>query len=106
MGGATGLPPLTTTLPGPDDGDGAIAIEHLVLICVHSHARFVGEASLPAIRAKFGNPATCLVSIPCCANMHPEKDIGSKPQVEYDDECIFSAKRKVSIWNWPAGECT
>jgi hypothetical protein len=51
----------------------------------------------------FGNPPTCLVSLPCCHRFNPTKDIGRGPDEEFDDEAIFSACRRVLVWRWPRG---
>jgi len=78
-------------------------VEHLILICVHSHARFIGHASLKNIRSLYGDPYTTLVSLPCCPRFRHVRDIGRKPDVRYDDDCVFSACRSVEIWNFDAG---
>jgi DNA-directed RNA polymerase subunit RPC12/RpoP len=91
------LPALTTRT---EDGEPLVK---LVLLCVHSHARFIGDSCISAIRAKYGHVATTLVAIPCCATFHPEKDIGRRAEISYEDLCIFSDKRKVSVWNWGRG---
>lgn len=91
------LPNLTTRT---DDGE---TLVKLVLLCVHSHARFIGDSHISAIRAKYGHVATTLVAIPCCAGFHPDKDVGRLPDTSYEDMCIFSDKRKVNIWNWGRG---
>jgi len=78
----------------------------LVLLCVHSHHRFTGEASIDAVRGSFGYPPTCLVSIPCCPQFSPMKDVGRAPDVRYDDWAIFSHCRTVLIWKWAAGPDT
>ena len=75
----------------------------LVVVCVHSHARFVGASRVPVIRARYGDPPTCLVALPCCARVCPERDVGVKPSKVYHDDCVFSAKRRVELWNFPAG---
>lgn len=78
--------------------------DHIVLLCVHSHARFVGSASVSSIRALYGGdtvPMT-IVSLPCCAKFRHVGDIGRPPDVQYDDDCVFSACRTVEVWNFPA----
>ena len=92
------LPPLTTQL------ENGAPLTHLVLLCVHSHARFVGAAEMGALRARFGHVPTTLVAIPCCATFHPDKDLQCAPTASYEDLCIFSAKRLVSVWTWPQQE--
>lgn len=87
---------MASDLPARD-----LAYEHVVLLCVHSHARFVGASAMPLLQRKFGGAPTTLVALPCCNTFHPDKDVGSKPQVEYDDVCVFSAKRKIKVWNFP-----
>jgi hypothetical protein len=58
-----------------DDGCGAAAVatavrkkrcDHLLLLCVHSHARLVGRASVASMTARFGGVPASLVSLPCC----------------------------------------
>eukprot|EP01051_Picozoa_sp_SAG22_P012554 SAG22_NODE_1316_length_4765_cov_2.544792_2_plen_586_part_00 len=75
----------------------------LVLLCVHSHNQFVGDASVDAVRARLGYPPTTLVSLPCCHQFNPQKEIGRKPDHGFEDFAIFSACRAVNVWNWPAG---
>ena len=86
--------------------------QKLAIICVHSHARFVGPSAVPNIRARFGDLPTCVVAIPCCPRVCPERDVGVKPHTSYYDDCIFSEKRRVEIWNFDGpsrpkvcGEC-
>jgi len=81
--------------------------DHLVLLCVHSHARFVGEATVTKIRERYsaalvGNSLipTTLVSLPCCAKFRHVKDIGRPADIKYDDDCVFSLCRKVEVWNF------
>ena len=83
-------------LPASAGGGGSSDLlrpRHLVILCVHSHHRFIGPASLDAVRAAFGRPPTCLVALPCCARFRPDRDVGRRPDVVYDDACIFSACR-------------
>jgi hypothetical protein len=44
----------------------AIQPKHVVLLCVHTHARFLGISTITSIRARFKNVPTTLVSLPCC----------------------------------------
>lgn len=74
--------------------------DHLILLCVHSHARFVGAASIPDIRSVYGNPRTTLVSLPCCPGFRHVRDIKRPPDVSYEDDCVFSACRTVQVWNF------
>ena len=81
--------------------------DHIVLLCVHSHARFVGSASVANIRTLYGSggadgvvPMT-IVSLPCCAKFRHVGDIGRPPDVQYEDDCVFSACRTVEVWNFP-----
>ena len=78
-------------------------IEQLVILCVHAHNKFQGPASIAAVRAAFGNPATLLVSLPCCHQFNPINDIGRPPDETYEDQAIFSDCRTVNLWRWPAG---
>lgn len=78
------LPDLTTST---EDGK---ALVKLVLLCVHSHARFIGNSTISAIRARYGHVATTLVAIPCCASFHPDKDVGRRP----GECCLFP-------FSWP-----
>ncbi len=95
---------------------------HLVLVCVHSHARFIQEASIENIRALYSrgtshdvaeaivSPSetaeastttlipTTIVSLPCCPTFKHVRDIGQQPTLKYDDDCVFSACRSVEIW--------
>ena len=75
----------------------------LILVGVHAHNQFRGPADMGKLRERFGYPETVLVSLPCCQAYNPENDLGRKPDVTYEDLCIFSAKRKVNIWRFPAG---
>jgi hypothetical protein len=75
--------------------------QHLVVVCVHSHARLIEPyCSVASIRAHFGTPPTTLVSLPCCATFRHTRDIGRAPDIRYDDDCVFSAQRTVEIWNY------
>ena len=99
---------------------------HLVLVCVHSHARFIEEASIDNIRSLYSTiPSssssplsesagggvhknsnsnslipTTIVSLPCCPTFRHVRDIGQPPNFKYDDDCVFSACRSVEIWNF------
>lgn len=81
----------------------ALACQHLVLLCVHAHFRFAGAAAMHRVRAAFGFPPTTLVALPCCHQFHPAQDLGRAPDLEYDDDAVFSAKRKVLVWKWRQG---
>jgi hypothetical protein len=86
---------------------------HLVLVCVHSHARFVEEASIENIRSLYSSETsgggsdvgatvllpTTIVSLPCCPTFRHVRDIGEPPTLKYDDDCVFSACRSVEVWN-------
>ena len=89
--------------PGGGGGGGGGALSHLLLLCVHAHHRFRGPASLAAIRAAFGDPATTCVALPCCPTFNPTKDIGRQPDHVFDDRAIFSECRRLHIWRWAAG---
>ena len=78
--------------------------DHVVLLCVHSHARFVGPASISNIQARYHHVPMTIVSLPCCAKFRHVGDIGRPPDVQYDDDCVFSACRTVEVWNVPNGE--
>ena len=65
-------------------------VRHLILLCVHSHHRFCGPASIECVRQAFGNPPTTVVALPCCATFNPTKDIGRAPDETYEDLAIFS----------------
>lgn len=80
-----------------------LRVSQLVLLCVHSHARFVGPSALPSLLARYGRPATCLVTLPCCSGFRPERDIGRPADIRYDDECVFSDKRALEVWNFEEG---
>ncbi len=75
--------------------------ESLVLLCVHSHARLTGTASVENIMARYNNIPTTLVALPCCPKFRSSKDVGRSPDVQYEDDCVFSMKRKVEVWNFP-----
>lgn len=96
---------------------------HLVLVCVHSHARFIEEASIENIRSVYSSEmsgrsgdnatesrkrnvllATTIVSLPCCPTFRHVRDIGVPPTLKYDDDCVFSACRSVEVWNLPEKE--
>ena len=87
---------------------------HLVLICVHSHARFIDEASIENIRTLYSTSnststdktnqtvallPTTIVSLPCCPTFKHVRDIGEQPTLKYDDDCVFSACRTVEVWD-------
>ena len=74
--------------------------DHLILLCVHSHARLMGSASIPNIMGRYNNLPTTLISLPCCPRFRSEKDVGRAPDVRYEDDCVFSACRKVEVWNF------
>ena len=75
--------------------------DSLILLCVHSHAPLKGLASIENIMAKYNNIPTTLVSLPCCPKFRSQKDVGRRPVVEYEDDCVFSACRTVQLWNFP-----
>ena len=75
----------------------------LVVFCVHSHARLVGASTVPRMRARFGDPPTSVIALPCCARVRPERDIGAKPDRVYHDDCVFSEKRRVEMWHYDGG---
>merc|ERR1712166_608171 len=70
----------------------------VVVLLVHCHARLIEASSLTQIRARFGGAAASVVALPCCPNVRPERDIG-KPTLSYEDDCVFSACRRVQVWN-------
>lgn len=74
--------------------------DHLLLLCVHSHARLHNEESIDKIMARWGNVSTTLVSLPCCPTFRSQKDVGRPPDHVYEDDCVFSQCRKVEIWNF------
>ncbi|CAJ1936329.1 unnamed protein product [Cylindrotheca closterium] len=83
--------------PGEDDS----SYDHLVLLCVHSHARLMGPCSIQNIRNRYPSiPHTTLVSLPCCPKFRSHRDVGRPPDIFYDDDCVFPACRKVEIWNF------
>lgn len=73
---------------------------HLVILLVHSHARFIGPCRINLVRAKFGTPKTTLVSLPCCTRFRHAQDLHFQPTTQYDDDCVFSACRTVQIWKY------
>jgi hypothetical protein len=74
---------------------------HLVLLCVHSHARLIDTCSIPNILNRYPSiPKTTLVSLPCCPKFRSHRDVGRPPDIHYEDDCVFSACRKVEIWNF------
>ena len=89
----------------------SIKCDFLVLLCVHSHARLIGNCDVDKIRARYASstssnlktlPETILVSLPCCPKFRSQRDVGRPPDVEYEDDCVFSACRKVQVWNFPS----
>ena len=74
--------------------------DHLLLLCVHSHARLVGRASVASITARFGGVPASLVSLPCCPKFRSRRDVGRASDVSYEDDCVFSACRRVEVWNF------
>lgn len=80
--------------------NGNVKFKRLIMLCVHSHARFIGPATVRTIRHRYGNIPTTIVSLPCCPRFRHVRDIGRKPDLEYEDDCVFSACRKVQIWNF------
>ena len=80
------------------------SFRHLVLLCVHSHARFLKSCSIPNIRIMFGRIPTTLVSLPCCTRFRHVGDIGVEPDMKYEDDCVFSDCRNVEIWNFKGQE--
>ena len=78
-------------------------VKHLVLLGVHAHNRFRGAAEVEKVRAKFGHPATTVVSLPCCQQFNPTTDIGRQPEEDFEDLAIFSEKRRVLVWRWAVG---
>lgn len=74
--------------------------DHLVLLCVHSHARMIGTTSISKIMARYNNVKTTIVSLPCCPKFRPQKDFGRSPDVQYDDDCVFSDCRRVEVYNF------
>ena len=92
------LRPATSTMSSPSQ-----SYQHLVLLCVHSHARFVGSVTVTHIRSHYDNVATTICSLPCCPKFRHKGDIGREPDISFDDDCVFSAMRKVEIWNIEQG---
>jgi len=80
--------------------DKNFVVGHLIILCVHSHVRFQNTTRIETIMTRYGSPPTTLVSIPCCPRFRHVADIGRRPDHKYDDDCIFSACRTVSIWNF------
>ncbi|GFH59120.1 hypothetical protein CTEN210_15596 [Chaetoceros tenuissimus] len=76
------------------------AYDHLVLLCVHSHARMIGNTSISKIMARYNNVKTTFVSLPCCPKFRSQKDVGRLPDVQYDDDCVFSDCRRVEVYNF------
>jgi hypothetical protein len=93
-------PPSASPLPSS-------SYDVLVLLCVHSHARLTGTASIDNIRNRYHTiPVTTLVSLPCCPKFRSHRDVGRPPDIQYDDDCVFSACRKVEIWNFESPPST
>ena len=108
--------------PLEDIEEGDRHYDNLILLCVHSHARLIGKSSIPNIMARYNmrlsmgssSPqattttldapvsACTLVSLPCCPKFRSHGDVGRSPDISYEDDCVFSACRKVEIWNFPA----
>jgi hypothetical protein len=75
--------------------------DQLLLLCVHSHARFTGNANVANIHSMYGpNIPMTIISLPCCPKFRSARDIGRLPDIQYDDDCVFSACRRVEIWNF------
>mmetsp|Transcript_33959 Transcript_33959/g.100074 ORF Transcript_33959/g.100074 Transcript_33959/m.100074 type:complete len:768 (+) Transcript_33959:136-2439(+) len=91
--------PASSSSPSPSSP----SYKHLVLLCVHSHARFIGSVTVSRIRAHYGNIRTTICSLPCCPTFRHKGDVGREPDISYDDDCVFSAMRKVEIWNIEQG---
>jgi len=85
-------------IAGGDNG-----VQHLMVLCVHSHNRFLGSASLDHIRSCLDYPPTTLVSLPCCHLSNPQGDLGRFADVSFEDLAIFSMCRTVNIWVWGKG---
>ena len=83
----------------------AFKYDALILLCVHSHARLIGNASVPSIMARYNNIPTTLVSLPCCPKFRSQKDVGRVPDIHYEDDCVFSACRRVEVWNFDYTQC-
>ncbi|KAJ1462295.1 hypothetical protein M885DRAFT_476344 [Pelagophyceae sp. CCMP2097] len=81
-------------------------VDRVLLLCVHSHARFVGGCSVEAMQRKFKGCPVNLVALPCCSTFHPDRDVCRKPNSQYDDACVFSAKRRIKVWNFEASAAT
>ncbi|GMH97504.1 hypothetical protein TrST_g9257 [Triparma strigata] len=77
--------------------------DELVILMVHSHARLTGETGVHRVRARLNYPRTTVVALPCCPGFRPTRDLGRKPDFDYDDYNIFSDKRHVGVWTWEAG---
>ena len=74
--------------------------KQLVILLVHSHARFIGDCSIRSVRVQFGSPPTTIVSLPCCTRFRHTEDLHFAPTIQYDDDCVFSACRTVQIWKY------
>lgn len=79
--------------------------ERLILLCVHSHARLVGNASIPNMMSKYNNIPITLASLLCCPKFQSQKDVGRAPGIQYDDDCVFFACRRVEVWNFDYDQC-
>ena len=53
--------------------------------------------------ARLNYPRTTVVALPCCPGFRPTRDLGRKPDFDYDDYNIFSDKRHIDVWTWEAG---
>lgn len=83
-----------------EEEEQALVYDHLLLLCVHSHARLINNASVEKILERFDQIPATLVSLPCCPTYRSQKDVGRAPDHVYEDDCVFSLCRKVEIWNF------
>lgn len=60
-----------------------------VIVCVHSHARI--ENTLPYIKA----PVRHLITMECCVPLGIK---GVEPDVDYEDDDVWSPKNRIKIW--------
>eukprot|EP00190_Bangiopsis_sp_CCMP1999_P002263 CAMPEP_0198728804 /NCGR_PEP_ID=MMETSP1475-20131203/11779_1 /TAXON_ID= ORGANISM="Unidentified sp., Strain CCMP1999" /NCGR_SAMPLE_ID=MMETSP1475 /ASSEMBLY_ACC=CAM_ASM_001111 /LENGTH=386 /DNA_ID=CAMNT_0044491273 /DNA_START=79 /DNA_END=1236 /DNA_ORIENTATION=- len=66
----------------------------LVIIMFHAHVSV--DMIMDSFRAKGG---VALVTCPCCNwDRHQERFLGERPDVEYEDHGISSAKRTMRVW--------
>jgi hypothetical protein len=63
--------------------------DHLLLLCVHSHARLVGKSSMPNIMTRYEDVHITFISLPCCPKFTSQKDVGRVPDVHYENVCVF-----------------